>query len=418
LSGRRTTSSSGQVSSDQAVVVDVLRTPFGRRGGALSSWHPVDLAAELLAQLVARNGLDGAAIDDVILGCTSQVGAQASNIARRAVLAAGWSENVPGATVDRHAASAAQAIHWAAQAVTSGAQGLVIAGGIEVMTAVPLGASLAVPAVGKPYGQRLQARYKEAGARESGTKESGAKDAGGKEARGLIPPGLVAEELAARWSLKRAELDEWALTSRERAQQAQRSPLRYVAPVAVPGHKPLAKDEAVAQKLSAAKVAALSPAYKPDGVVTAANIVAEGDGACAVLIASPGRARELSLAAKARFVSFATAGTSPELWPMASVPAARDALTKAGLGIDDIDRWEIYESSSAAMLAWLAETGVVPGKVNPDGGALATTAPLGAIGAAGFAAAVEAISQGGVRRALVSVAGDPGVATACVLERL
>jgi acetyl-CoA acyltransferase len=413
-------------------VVDVLRTPFGRRGGALSSWHPVDLTAELLAQLVARNGLDGAAIDDVILGCTSQVGAQACNIARRAILAAGWSENVPGATVDRHAASAAQAVHWAAQAVMSGAQGLVLAGGVEVMTAVPLGASLAVPAVGKPYGQRLQARYKDASGKEAGGKEAGGKEAGGKEAdgkepggkepggrepRGLLPPGLVAEELAVRWSLKRAELDEWALTSRDRAQQAQRSALRYVAPVAIPGHKPLARDEALAPRLTAAKVAALSPAYKEDGVVTAANIVAEGDGACVVLIASPERARELSLPAKACFVSFATAGVSPEVWPMASVAATREALKKASLGIPDIDRWEIYESSSAAVLAWVAETGVTAAQLNPDGGALATTAPLGAIGATGFAAAVEAISQGGARRALVSVAGDPGVGTACVLER-
>lgn len=190
------------------MVVDVLRTPYGRRGGALSSWHPVDLAAHLLAQLVARNGLDGEVIDDVIFGCTSQVGAQACNIARRAILAAGWPESVPGATLDQHAASAAQAVHWAAQAVMSGAQSLVIAGGVEVMTAVPLGASLAVPTVGKPYGQRLQARYKEGG--------------------GLLPPGLVAEELAFRWSLTRPELDEWALISRDRAKQAQRSPLRYI----------------------------------------------------------------------------------------------------------------------------------------------------------------------------------------------
>ena len=175
----------------QVFVIDAVRTPYGTRGGALSSWHPVDLAAEVLSQLVQRVGIDGGAVDDVVLGCTTQVGAQACNIARRAVLAAGWPEHVPGATVDRHAASSAQAVHWAAQAIMSGAQDLVVAGGVEVMTAVPLGASLAVPSVGKPYGQRLQDRYK---------------DRGG----GLVPPGLAAEEVARRWSLDRSQLDKWA----------------------------------------------------------------------------------------------------------------------------------------------------------------------------------------------------------------
>jgi acetyl-CoA acyltransferase len=379
-----------------AVVVDVVRTPYGQRGGALSSWHPVDLSAELLAQLVARNGLDGAVVDDVILGCTSQVGAQACNIARRAALAAGWPESVPGATVDRHAASGAQAVHWAAQSVMSGAQSLVIAGGVEVMTSVPLGASLAVPAVGKPYGQWLKARY--------------------KEGAGLLPPGLVAEELAIRWDLPRAELDEWALISGDRAQRAQQSPPRYMAPVPVPGQVAMARDEALGKPLTLAAAAALLPAYKEGGVITAANIAAEGDGACAVLIASPGRARTLSLTPIARFVSFATAGASPDVWPMATLPATREALQRARLGVQDIDRWEIYESSAAAVLAWLAETGVVRERVNPDGGALAITAPLGAVGAGLFAAAVEGLAQRGERRAVVSVAGDPGVGTACVLE--
>ena len=382
----------------QAVVVDAVRTPYGRRGGALSSWHPVDLSAELLCQFVARNQLDGAAIDDVILGCNSQVGAQAANIARRAVLAAGWPESVPGATVDRHAVSGAQAVHWAAQAVMSGAQNLVIAGGVEVMTAVPLGASLAVPSVGKPYGLRLQARYKEGG--------------------GLLPPGLVAEELAFRWALSRRDLDEWALVSRDRARLAQKRPPPYMAAVPVAGQRAFSKDEAVGQPLPAAKLAALSPAFRDDGVVTAANIAAEGDGAAAVLIASPARARALSLTPKARVVSFATAGASPDIWPMATLPAEREALKRASLSGEDIDRWEIYESSAAATLAWLAETGVAREQVNPDGGALATTAPLGAVGAGLFATALDGIAHGGARRVVVAVAGDPGVGTACVLESL
>jgi acetyl-CoA acyltransferase len=381
----------------QAVVVDVVRTPYGRRGGALASWHPVDLAAELLSQLVARNGIEGEVIDDVVLGCASQVGAQACNIARRAILAAGWPESVPGATVDRQAASSAQAVHWGAQAVMSGAQGLVIAGGVEVMTAVPLGASLAVPAVGKPYGQRLQARYTKGG---------------------LPPPGLVAEEVAARWSLTRSQLDDWALVSRDRARRAQLSRPSYLCRVPVPGRPALTKDEALAPRPTKAAMAALLPVFREDGVITAANMATEGDGASAVLVASPGRARALSLTPRARFISFATAGTSPDVWPTATVPATWQALKRAGLGTDDIDRWEIYESSAAAVLAWVAEMDVARDKVNPGGGALATTSPLGAAGAGLFVAAVDGLVEGDGRRAVVAVAGEAGIATACVLERV
>ena len=203
----------------QPVIVDVVRTPYGRRGGALSSWHPVDLSAELFTQLVARNGIGGGVIDDVVWGCASQVGAQASNIGRRAALAAGWPEAVPGATVDRQAASSAQAVHWAAQAVMSGVQSLVVAGGVEVMTAVPLGASLAVPAVGKPYGHRLQERY--------------------KSGNGLLPPGLVAEEVALKWSLTRSMLDDWAGAAT--GARAQKARPRYLCTVPTPPRGVLAE---------------------------------------------------------------------------------------------------------------------------------------------------------------------------------
>jgi acetyl-CoA acetyltransferase family protein len=387
-----------------AVVVDALRTPFGRRGGALSGWHPVDLAAELLCRLVGRNGLDGTVVDDVVLGCTSQVGAQACNVARRAVLAAGWPESVPGATVDRQAASSAQAVHWAAQAVMSGAQDLVVAGGVEVMTAVPLGASLAMPAVGKPYGLRLQERYREGG--------------------GLLPPGLVAEEVVRRWSLRREELDAWAFGSRAKARRAQLHRPGYLSEVAVlpgaPGYvsgSVLTGDEALSPVGSLSDLAALAPAYVNGGAITAANMAAEGDGAAAILVASPQRARDLGLVAKARVVSFAVAGGGPEIWPVVTVAATSAALRRAGLAPAEVDRFEVHESSSAAVLAWLAETGVRPELVNPEGGALATTAPLGAAGAGLFAAAVAALASGDVRYALVCAAGDGGVATACVLAR-
>lgn len=382
----------------QAVVIDAVRTPYGRRGGALSSWHPVDLSAEVLSQLVERAGVSSGAVDDVIFGCTTQVGAQASNIARRAVLAAGWPEHVPGATVDRQAASSAQAVHWAAQAVMSGAQGLLVAGGVEVMTAVPLGASLSVPSVGKPYGQRLQDRYKGQGG-------------------GLVPPGLAAEEVARRWSLDRPRLDKWAIESRQRALRAQRKRPSYMLSLPGAAKTSLAMDEAIGRRSSLAEVAALSPVYLEGGVVTAANMAAEGDGASALLIASADRADQLALVPMARFVSFATVGTDPLVWPAATVPAAKAALERAGLTVDDIDWWEVHESSAVAVQVWLAEMKVDDELVNPTGGALATTAPIGAVGAGLFAAAVSGLVEAGLRRALVCVAAEGGIGTACVLER-
>ena len=342
----------------QAVVIDAVRTPYGRRGGALSSWHPVDLSAEVLSQLVERAGVSSGAVDDVIFGCTTQVGAQASNIARRAVLAAGWPEHVPGATVDRQAASSAQAVHWAAQAVMSGAQGLLVAGGVEVMTAVPLGASLSVPSVGKPYGQRLQDRYKGQGG-------------------GLVPPGLAAEEVARRWSLDRPRLDKWAIESRQRALRAQRKRPSYMLSLPGAAKTSLAMDEAIGRRSSLAEVAALSPVYLEGGVVTAANMAAEGDGASALLIASADRADQHHV-------------EPPFELTQARVVERREGEHQYGADHE---------------------------LVNPTGGALATTAPIGAVGAGLFAAAVSGLVEAGLRRALVCVAAEGGIGTACVLER-
>jgi len=394
-----------------AVVVDARRTAYGRRGGVLSGWHPVDLAAELLAQLLEANKVDSALVDDVILGCTSQVGAQACNIARRAVLAAGWPESVPGVTVDRHAVSSTQAVHWAAQGVISGAQSLVVAGGVEVMTAVPLGAALAQPAIGKPYGLRLSERYRGRG--------------------GLLPPGLAAEAVARQWSLSREELDGWALASIDKALRAQKGPRPFIvslptvpAPApSVPSRparrvaKAMNRDEALERPWRHADVAALAPVYLDGGVVTAANMAAEGDGAAAVLVAAEETARTLGLVPKARFLSFATAGADPAAWPIAAVPATLTALARSGLSSSDVDRWYVYESSAAAVLAWAAATGVELGKVNVEGGELATTAPLGAAGAGLLASAVCGIAQSSNGFAVVCGAGEGGVGTACVLAR-
>ena len=352
-------------------------------------------------QLVERVGIDGGEVDDVIFGCTTQVGAQACNIARRAVLAAGWPERVPGATVDRHAASSAQAVHWAAQAVMSGAQDLVVAGGVEVMTAVPLGASLSVPSVGKPYGQRLQDRYKAA----SGT-------------AGLVPPGLAAEEVARRWSLDRSELDKWALQSRERAFRAQRKRPSYM--LALPGRAKtvLAMDEALGRRSSRADLAALSPVYLEGGVVTAANMAAEGDGASGLLIAGADRAR------RTRVDADSATRVLRHGWHRPACLADGDRrrrprkhLTVQVLPPTTSTGGRCTRAARVAVHVWLAEMKVSADKVNPTGGALASTAPLGAVGAGLFVTAISGLVEAGLRRALVCVAAEGGIGTACVLER-
>ena len=379
-------------------MVDAVRTPYGRRGGALATWHPVDLLALVLGDLVRRTGIDPGLVGDVVVGCGAQVGAQAGNIARRSALAAGWPEHVPGATVDRQAASGAQAVHWAAQAVMSGVHDLVVAGGVDVMSAVPLGANLAVPSVGKPFGKALAERYRDGG--------------------GFLPPGQVAEAVARQWALSRTAMDKWALTSMERAKRrAKAGP--YLVPVPLTGRsgKLLKADEALLASWPVAAVKGMAPLFELDGVVTAANMAAEADGASALLVADATTAARLGLAPKARFVSLAEVGGDPALWPVATVEATKGALSRAGLGFADVDRYEVHESSAAAVLAWLACTGVGTALVNPDGGSLAFGSPLGAVGAGMFATAVSGLADGRAGTVALTIAGEGGVATACVLAQ-
>ncbi len=331
-------------------------------------------------------------MEGVFLGCTSQLGAQAGNIARRATLAAGWPESLPGATVEAHAASSAQAVQCAAAAVASGSQDVLVAGGVEAMSTVPLGASLAQPVVGKPLGRRLAERY-----------------SGGQ---GLPPPGLAAEEVARRWSLRRADLDAWALGSHRKARASQAGAPGYLVPLGG-----LDRDEDLEHPPSRSGVRGLVPAYLPGGVVTAANMASEGDGASAVVVASGAAVRKLALGPKARLVTLASAGGKPALWPVATVPATRLALRKARLASDAIDWWYVHESSSAAVLAWVTEMGVPAERVNPEGGALASTDPAGAAGAGLLAMAVQCLAEGRGRRALVGVAGEGGIGLACILEQ-
>lgn len=379
----------------EAWVIEAVRTPFGRRGGALSTWHPIDLLAGIFTELLVRAGADPSAVEDVIVGCGAQVGAQAGNIARRAALAAGWPDTVPGVTVERQAASSAQAVQWAAQGVAAGTHDLVVAGGVDVMSAVPPGANLAVPSVGKPFGQRLSARYRDGG--------------------GLVPPGQAAESVASHFDLDRRLLDEWALGSIEKAKRAKGADHVVAVPSGTGSGRALKVDEALTGAPNAKALRSLLPLFEVDGRITAANMAAEADGAAAVLVAAPATARRLGLVPKARFVSLASGGGDPGLWPVANVGATVRALRAARTQLADIDRYEIFESSSAAVLGWASLTGADRHKLNPEGGSLAFGAPLGAVGAALFAGVVGALARGEAATALVSVAGDGGVGTACVL---
>jgi acetyl-CoA acyltransferase len=383
--------------SQAALLVGAVRSPFGLRGGVLSGWHPVDLASELLGQLLQRAGVHREAVDAVILGCASQVGAQSGNIARRATLAAGWPEQLPAFCVECHAASSAQAVVLAAQSVSAGSSNVVVAGGVEAMSAVPLGATLGQLTLGKPFGRRLKERY----------------------GRDYLPPGLAAEAIARRFSLNRGALDAWALGSYKKALSAQRRGATYLAPLppGPAGGALVRRDEALERAPGRAALRGLLPAYAEDGVVTAANLAAEGDGASGVVVVSERAARELGARPLARLRCSASAGSTPDLWPLSMVPATSNVLKASRLHLDDIDWWYVHESSAAAVLAWAAELGVPLSKVNPEGGELATTSPLGAVGAGLFASAAACLASGRGERVGLCVAAEAGVGVACVLEQ-
>jgi len=311
-----------------AVIVDVVRTPGGKRNGKLSGWHPVDLAAETLSALMARNDLDPSLVDDVILGCVMQVGAQSINVARNAALAAGFPESVPGVTVDRQCGSSQQAAHFAAQGVMAGAYDVVIAGGVEVMSLVPMGASLMLPGVGVPFGPRVGARYEAAG--------------------GLVPQGISAELIAEQWDLSREQLDEYAARSQQRAAQATAEgrfdheilPVRSIvkdraqssaasggAGNIVESGALVGVDEGIRADTTAAGLARLKPAFRPEGGrVTAGNSSQITDGASAALIMSEERAAQLGLRPRARFHTFALAGVDPITMLTGPIPVTTKIL--------------------------------------------------------------------------------------------
>jgi acetyl-CoA acetyltransferase family protein len=391
-----------------AVIIDAVRTPVGRRGGRLSGWHATDLAAQPLAALLTRNDLDPALVEDVVMGCTMTVGEQAMNIARNAALAAGFPESVPGTTVDRQCGSAQQAIHFAAQAVMAGAMDIAIGAGVEAMSRVPIG-STTEPGPGEAYGPLYLERFE------------------------LIHQGECAEEIARRWKVSRQEMDAFALRSHERAARATDEgrfeneivPLAARVHPDVPGAAEindaaglLSADEGVRRDTSLEKLAGLKPAFSETGTVTAGSSSQISDGAAAVLIMSEERASELGLTPRARFHTFAVAANDPQIMLTAPIPATELVLAKAKLSLDDMDLVEINEAFASVVLAWDREFSPDMDKVNVNGGAIAIGHPTGCSGARLMATLLNELERTGGRYGLQTMCEGGGQANATIIERL
>lgn len=384
----------------EAVIIEAMRTPVGRRNGRLKDWHPVDLMAQVLSMLVERTKLDAELIDDVIIGCVSQVGEQSLNVARNAVLAAGFPEAVPGTTVDRQCGSSQQAIHFAAQGVMSGAYDIVIAGGVEAMTRVPLGSSSQGP--GAPYGPRMIERYQNK----------------------LVPQGISAELIAQRWGISRQELDALSLESHRRAVRATGEGrfASQMLPIAVQNEggttSLLVVDEGIRVDTNIEKLASLKPAFQSGGVITAGNSSQISDGAAAVLIMERATAERLGYQPRARFIAFALAGDNPIYMLTAPIPATRKVLAKAGLTLEQISLIEINEAFASVVLAWQRETGADLSKVNVNGGAIAIGHPLGASGVRLTTVLLHELERTGGRYGLQTMCEGGGLANAMIIERL
>jgi acetyl-CoA acetyltransferase family protein len=382
----------------EAVIIDAVRTPLGKRNGSLSDWHPGDLAAEPLKALAERNSLDPTVVDDVIMGCVSQVGEQTYNIGRNAVLGAGWPDTVPGVTIDRQCGSSQQSVHFAAQGVMAGAYDVVVAAGIESMTRVPMGSSMGSA---QPFGEKLRERYQD----------------------GLIPQGLSAELIAEKWGIPREELDSIGFDSQARALKATEEGRfeNEIIPIdikvdGVVGQ--FARDEGIRPGTTAEKLASLRPAFKEGGVVTAGNSSQITDGSAALLITSAEKAKELGLTPRAKLVSFSLAGTDPIMMLTGPIPATEKVLAKAGLTHADIDLYEINEAFAAVIGAWLRETGADWDTVNVNGGAIALGHPLGASGARLMTTLVNELERSGGRYGLQSMCEGGGLANGTIIESL
>jgi len=373
-----------------AVIVGAVRTPVGRRNGGLAEVHPADLSAVVLRALAERTGINPVDVEDVMWGCVSQVGEQSWNVGRTAVLAAGWPESVPATTMDRQCGSSQQAVHFAAATVLSGQADLVVAGGVESMSRVPMGSSAAGA---DPYGAAVAERYGTAGFNQ----------------------GVGAEMMAARWGLSRSQLDEYALASHAAAAKAQDAGEFDAEVVAVGG---VTRDEGIRRDTTVEKLGALKTPFKADGVVTAGSASQISDGAAALAVTTSRWAAAHGLRPLARVHTAVVAAADPVIMLTAPLPATAKALAKAGLTLGDIGVYEVNEAFAPVPLAWLAETGGDPSRLNPRGGAIALGHPLGASGARIMTTMIHHMRQTGVRYGLQTMCEGGGMANATVLELL
>ena len=391
-----------------AVIVDAVRTAGGKRNGQLSGWHPADLAGEVLSQLAQRSDLDPGVVDDVVFGCGSQVGDQAMNLGRNAVLAAGWPESVPATTVDRQCGSSQQAAHFAAQGVMSGAYDVAVAAGVELMSTTPMGSS---SQSGKPFGPRMIARYESLG--------------------GLVHQGTSAEMIADHWGLTRHDLDVYGAQSQQRAALAteERRFDNEIVPVEAKRWNPetgevlatgatFDRDEGIRPDTTTETLARLRGAFQEGGKVTAGNSSQITDGASAMLIMSEERAESLGLVPRARFHSFALAGVNPVMMLTGPIDATKKVLAKAGLTMDEIDVAEVNEAFASVVLAWQLELDADMERVNVNGGAISLGHPIGASGTKLTATLLNELERSGGRYGLQVMCEGGGLANAMIIERL
>ncbi len=376
-----------------AVIVEAVRTPVGKRNGGLSGIHSADISAHVLQALAERSGIDPVLVDDVVWGCVMQIGEQTFDVARTAVLSAGWPESVPGTTVDRQCGSSQQAVHFAAAGVISGQYDLAVAGGVEMMSRTPMGSSFTASPLGARYIERYGSDFPN--------------------------QGLGAEDIADTWGLSRQQLDEFALLSHERAAAAQDSGAFEAQIAPVPTENGLVSlDEGIRRGGTLDKLAGLKPAFKEDGRITAANSSQISDGSAALLITTSEFAAAHGLVPIARIHTAVVIGAAPMPMLTAPIPATQKALAKSGLTIDEIGAFEVNEAFASVPLAWLKDIGADEKALNPLGGAIALGHPLGGSGARLMTTLVHHMKDNGIRYGLQTMCEGGGQANATILELL
>lgn len=391
----------------EVVIIDAVRTPLGRRGGVLSKQHPVETSALLLKALQERVGLDPSIVDDVVWGCVTEIGAQSTNLARNIVLTAGWPYTVPGVTLDRQCSSGQQAVHFAANQIAAGVHDVVLAGGTEWMSQIPLGANI-IPEFGFPFTRQMQEQYD------------------------LSSQGIAAERIAERWGITREEADEFAAESQQKAARAQADGKFKNEMVPVPGKKKVKNpdgtetwedaiidfDEGIRPGTTPEILATLKPSFKENGIHHAGNSSQITDGSAAVLLTHPEFAAKMGWKPRARIISQAVVGSDPELMLTGPITATPLALQRAGLTLRDIDLIEINEAFASVVLAWKRELSPDMSKVNVNGGAIALGHPTGATGARLFATLLNEMERREVRYGLITMCVGGGIGTATVIERI